>query len=382
MNEKKTKIAVCSSAHPYDDARIFHRQAHSLARHFDVTIFACAPFSDKTTEENIRIQGLPEWQKKSSRIKNLFLLMKKVLRSDADVFIFHDTVGMLLIPLVKLIKRKKIIYDIHENFHGFIQEKTWIPRPLRWLAAKGYMLAESVALWFTDMVWFAVQDIGDHYGHINRIPKLLVGNYPPLKQFNAVEKETVSPKNRFFFVGSIDADRSILQIIAGFDAFAKKEKSYQLLIGGVYYSEEFRNAVANAVDNSAAASRIILMDKIPYPEVPKYIAESKAGLAIYQPTYNFLRSMPNKLFEYLGMGIPVITSNFPNFQFVNSDTQCGVCVDPNDVNAIAEAMHFLAEDDRRRQQMGDNGKTLVEKKFNWEIAEKEIIQAIYKLVGQ
>ncbi len=56
------------------------------------------------------------------------------------------------------------------------------------------------------------------------------------------------------------------------------------------------------------------------------IAQCHAGLAILGPIPNNVESYPAKMFEYLGLGIPVIVSNFSLFQDVVERYQCGLRV--------------------------------------------------------
>lgn len=380
--EKRIDIALCSTAYQFDYTRIFHRQALSLAKYFKVTIYGCAPFREKTFQENLRVIGLPPWQRKFDRIRNLFLLWRKLKRAKADIFIFHDTVGMLLIPWIKIFQRAKTVYDIHENFHGWIREKEWIPKPFRSLAAYSYILLERIVLNYTDMIWFAVSDIGEHYAFVATSKKMVVGNLPSLEQFNAIKQEVEGVKNQFIFVGSLDADRSITQIIRAFDLFWKDQQDYELILAGIFFSPRYQKEVLDLIASSGCRENIKLMEKVPYPQALRMIAESKIGLSLHQPTYNFLRGMPLKLLEYIGMGTPVIASNFENFRKIVDTADCGQCVDPNDVDKIAESMSFMVSDETRRRQMGENGKTQVENEYNWEKISLEIVSALRKLCSE
>jgi len=377
--EKKLKIILCSSAHPYDYPRLFHRQACSLAEHFDVTIISCAPFSEKVVQDQLKVVGLPAWDNKWERFLNLFRLFKKLLKTSADVYIFYDTIGMLLIPYIKVFKRSKTIYDIPENFHGWIRQKEWIPKILRNILADSYILFEKIVLKYTDMLWFAVSDIGDHYTHFTQIKKMLVANFPSLEQFKLINRNGKSLKNQFISVAIMDANRSITQIIRAFDQFCETNKEYELILAGNFYSQAYEKEVVKLVESAKMRAKIKLLGRVPYDEALKRIAESKAGFSLHQPTYNYLRGMPLKLLEYAGMGIPVIASNFGNFKRIVETTECGKCADPNNINEIVNAMHFVVEDEKRRRKMGVNGKKLVENEYNWEKISVQMVQAINDL---
>ena len=64
----KPKIMIISSVHRWDDTRIFHRQATSLAKKFDVELHAPADFDSKVLN-GVKIIVLPKWNKERYRVK-------------------------------------------------------------------------------------------------------------------------------------------------------------------------------------------------------------------------------------------------------------------------------------------------------------------------
>ena len=80
------------------------------------------------------------------------------------------------------------------------------------------------------------------------------------------------------------------------------------------------------------------------------------------------------MFEYMAAGIPVISSNFPVWQEIIEDADCGICVDPLKPQEIAEAIDFLVNNPARASEMGRNGRSAIEKKYNWEIEERKLIR--------
>lgn len=377
MRMQKLKIAVCSTVHQHDDARIFHRQAASLAKAFEVTLFICAPFREQTIHENLKIIGLPIWKSKISRIKNWLILLTRLYRGTADVYIFHDPELMTMIPLIKILKRGKIIYDIHENYHGSLKETAWLPTPFRHLLAWGYIGFEKFAFLFTDMIWYAVPDIGLHYQQYRRPAQLLVRNVPLLTLADPLPPDQV--KNQFVFVGSMGPDRGITQLVKAFALFRKRISGYRLILAGPFYSADYQLEIENLIGELDLKADVDMLGRVPFKEVPGLVRASKAGMSLHQPTYNFLRSLPLKLFEYLGLGVPVIASDFKNFREVVDAADCGKCVDPQNIQAIAAAMEEIVADEAQRREMGIRGKALVEQAYNWEKEGEKIINAVSEL---
>jgi glycosyltransferase involved in cell wall biosynthesis len=139
--------------------------------------------------------------------------------------------------------------------------------------------------------------------------------------------------------------------------------------------------VKDLVASLGIAAKVEILDRVSYQKALEMMAASKAGFSLHQPTYNFLRGLPLKLLEYAGMGTPVIASNIKNFRQIVDSGACGICVNPNNIDEIANAMHFLIADENRRQTMAINGKQLVKNKYNWESEGPKIITAIKTICG-
>ena len=70
---------------------------------------------------------------------------------------------------------------------------------------------------------------------------------------------------------------------------------------------------------------------------------SLVGMVTLFPESNYIVSLPNKMFEYMAIGLPVIASNFPLWREIIEDNNCGICVDPLDSKAIRNAIQYLID---------------------------------------
>ena len=78
------------------------------------------------------------------------------------------------------------------------------------------------------------------------------------------------------------------------------------------------------------------------------------------------------MFEYMSAGLPVIASNFPKWKNIINETNCGICVNPENPDEIAKAIEFIMTHPKKAKEMGQNGRKLIEKKYNWSIEEKKL----------
>ena len=125
-SNKNIKVFIFTAVHPWNDIRIFYKQTTSLGKKYSVELHAPARFTKKIIN-NITVYGLPLWTNKKDRIKTYFILLKRIWMSNADIYHFHDPELILHGLCLKLLRRKKVIYDVHENLIQLIKERSWIP---------------------------------------------------------------------------------------------------------------------------------------------------------------------------------------------------------------------------------------------------------------
>ena len=94
---------------------------------------------------------------------------------------------------------------------------------------------------------------------------------------------------------------------------------------------------------------------------------------MFRPAPNNIEAQPNKLFEYMAAGIPVVASDFALWRAIVDDTGCGLLADPCDPNAIATAVAYLLSHDREAEAMGRRGREAVARRYNWSAEEPKLL---------
>ncbi|EQM72357.1 hypothetical protein L686_05840 [Stutzerimonas stutzeri MF28] len=109
-------------------------------------------------------------------------------------------------------------------------------------------------------------------------------------------------------------------------------------------------------------------------QVAEILSGSVAGIVTFLPAPNHIDAQPNKMFEYMSAGVPVIASNFPLWKEIIEGNACGVCVDPLDPMAIAGAIDDLVRNPEKAERMGRNGQQAVQQRYNWKVEERKLLE--------
>ena len=76
-------------------------------------------------------------------------------------------------------------------------------------------------------------------------------------------------------------------------------------------------------------------------------------------------------------GLPIICTNFILWREFVERCHCGICVDPENEDEIADAIRYLLDHPDEARQMGENGRRAVKEEFNWGVEEKKLL-ALYE----
>ena len=128
-------------------------------------------------------------------------------------------------------------------------------------------------------------------------------------------------------------------------------------------------------------TRVHVLPRVPTEEVVAYAASATVGVSPVPPTsLSYRYSLPNKLFQYMQAGLPVVASDFPQVREVIEETGAGITVDARNVDALAGAIRTYTEDAERSATDGARGREAVRRRFNWSAAEASLL-AIYRRVS-
>jgi len=365
------KVAHLTTVHAAGDVRIFRKECRSLAEG-GYEVILIAPGQGTRVEEGVKIRGVP--LDPARRVKRMTVGLGKILaaalREGADLYHFHDP-ELIPVGIFLKIRGKKVIYDVHEDYGASILEadRDWLPDFWRRLFARGVRLAERVGMTFFDAAVAATPAIGDLFP----AAKVAVArNYPLAGELSATGSVPYQRRPyHVVYAGGISESRGIREMI-GAMALMRGRPEATLLLAGEFSPPELEGEVLSGADMTGVRYLGLLSRE----ELAAVLGNSRAGLVLFHPLKNHVAAQPNKLFEYMSAGIPVIASDFPLWREIVVKNGAGLLVDPKDVRAIAEAIGWLFDHPEEARRMGENGKEAVEKTYNWS-KEEETLLGLY-----
>lgn len=328
---------MITTFHKTDDVRIFKKELTSL----------------KNAGYDIDIVAPGKWYKaRYLHPLTVVTVGVKAFRGNADVYHTHELGSLAIGIILKLINPNKVlIYDAHEcqpslmaySIFGRI-EKT---------AFKLLDLSERMMFKHVDKLIVVSESLKDHYSKYHN-DITIIPNYPILNTDIVMDD---CKDNTVVYTGNVGRKRGSLELKEA----ATKLNNCKIKIVGSFAERECDN--------------IEVVAHVPYEEVFDHIKVSNAGLILFKPThFNNAIGLPNKLFEYMACGIPVISSELPEIKRIIATSDCGVLVNPNDPNDIADKINYLIDNPDIAEQLGRNGYNAVMQKYNWGNAEKKLFE--------
>jgi glycosyltransferase involved in cell wall biosynthesis len=369
---KRERIVHITAVHTGDDIRIFQKECRSLAQNgYDV--YLIAPNARAGCAGGVTLVSMPKYRNRLVRMSlgcwHAFVL---AMGLRADLYHLHDPE---LLPWGQLLRLfgKKVVFDMHENLPGAILDKGWLPHIVRRPLSLAVVVLEWMLLIGMPII-FAEDSYVKHYSRSRKSAVVL--NMPLLDELRSI-RVPARPEPTIGYFGAVSHLRGSIVLIEALKLLKEQGCHAGLeLIGPI--QDAHRREIGDLVQ-TYGLQRVNVRGYMEAHQGWEIMAGCTLGTALLAPVPNYMGSYPTKIFEYMCLGIPVLSSDFPLYKTIVEELKCGYCIDPRSPQDVANAIRRLIDDPALAHSLGENGRAAVAKHFNWS-NELEKLEGLYRRV--
>lgn len=380
MDRKKT--LHLAPGHWAGHMRIYHRICLTLADAGYEVELAAHPASYDQLDPRVHLRSLGAQGKLnlSWRLMQRFQRSKVAyqmgMRSDADLLFFYSPEFILWAAQLRRATGKPLIFDCMEDYEGYALQRggipNWLRRPLAQIARTQLRYAARNA----DAI--VTSDAGTarrFAGAARRV--LTIHNFPELALFPDPGEHESEKQYDITYHGSIP--RYHLQVcFAADDALtARGRKVSWRFIGRLPELEWFNAEVARR----NATERFHFISQIPHDQVAAEVLKARIGIIPLPDRPKFHNNIPQKLFEFMALRMPVVLSDLPPSRPFVEDGACAFMVKPDQPEAYAKAIMTLLDNPELRRNMGAEGRRRIEREYNWEYESQKYLALCDELLA-
>lgn len=291
-----------------------------------------------------------------------------LLFNKADMLLANDLDTLWPNYIIAKLKGIKLVYDSHEIFcevpellNNPTKKKIWEKIESRIVPKLKYCFTVN-------------KSIADYFTNKYKVPFDFVRNIPSYTKVDSLKtREQLNlPGDKKIVImqgAGINVQRGAEELV---DAFQYLSEDYLLLIIGG--GDVIHQLKANAV-NRSLQNKIKFIDKIPASELRQYTMNSDLGVTIDKDNnMNYHFSLPNKVFDYLHAGIPILATRLPEIESIVTKYNVGTFIESHDPKHIAERIQSFLNSDQYNTCKVNTQKAASEN--NWETEKQKLLNLL------
>lgn len=296
-----------------------------------------------------------------------FLLFRK-----ADLLFSNDLDTLLPNYLVSRIKRISILYDSHEYF---TETPEVIHRPF---VRKVWTILEKAIVPRLKVMITVNGSLAKIFHEKYGLDTVVVRNIPPYKEYE-VEKsrsELGLPEDKHLVVmqgSGINIQRGAEEAVLAMNYL---DDALLLIIGG----GDVIPSLKKLVSEQGLDEKVRFYPRMPFDKLYRFTVHAGAGLTLDKDTNpNYRYSLPNKLFDYIHAGVPVLASPMVEIRKIIEEYEIGELIEHHDPEHIALKLKEMLTNEGQRIHWKENLK-FAASQLNWDQEKKKFTEVIRNYV--
>jgi glycosyltransferase involved in cell wall biosynthesis len=304
-------------------------------------------------------------------------LFAKLLFTSGDIFLGNDLDVMPAVWLAAWFRRRPVVYDTHEYWMGMPEMKGRHLVIKTWGRIEGFIFPR-LSYVYTICDSFCElyrKDYGKELKTVRNVPYLAL---PPLPALPA-ELDAALPRDKFFLLfqgAGINPERGVEELVQAMQ-FLDPSRFHLVIIGGGTIFQD----IQRMIDQNGWSDRITILPKVPFEILRVVTQRAHLGLSLDKPTnINHIYGLPNKIFDYLHSGVPVLVSRLVELEKIVNKFEVGTFIDNHEPSHIATRIEEISRDPQRLELWRSNTEK-VRRELNWE-KEGRIVLDIFEQVAR
>ncbi len=293
--------------------------------------------------------------------------------SKADIYEAHDLPTLLPTFLAAKLRQKPLVYRAHELYPE-ITAKLRFAALWKWIERRFVPKVQLVVTPEKNRSEIYLRE----YGATSQ--PLTIMNCPPFidriqstRIRDALSKTDAKFKIIVLYQGLLDDSRCIGELIEASDSFLPN-------VGLVLMGSGFKEW-KNPQEVIGARKNIVALPRVQYDQLSEYTASADIGILFYRnDCRNNYYCAPNKIHEYMMMGLPVVTVDYPGIKDLVERENIGICVNPENPFEIAKAVNRLATDRQLYDTLSANCIEASRRQYNWEKEFPKLLAAYIEIL--
>lgn len=395
----KNKICMVLCRHSVIDTRIYHKEAktlrdagyniHILGRldndgnFYDMgkrTIARPDPNNGIWKYDNITFHGIKKRKGLIGKYREYKEMLDVALSIDADVYHVHESDIALLVGLkIKKIKGNeiKLIYDVHE-YWPYNWGSKFKNKQIKYLIEYVVKLYEKYVISFCDFIITVSNPLKGYLQMQNRYKQIeVIYNSPSLS--NHVASPFTKESILLCYEGRLRFEEGLITIIELL--YKLMNKGVKLFIVGEAKGKE-KIYIEKSIKEKGVEGAYIETGWLPYEKVHANIAKADIGLILTDKTKASLVSGPNKLFNYITCGLPIVSVDYPEMRSIIKKYQCGILINKINVETVLSAIEYLMKNPEKAKEMGERGRKAAEIELSWQHQGDKLLKIYQEVINK
>ncbi len=318
-----------------------------------------------------------------------FLRVYRVAKKERiEVILVRDLPLSPLAIIVGRLLRIPVVMDMAENYPAMLQDTRRFGK-FFWanFLLRNSTLAQWIEFWTVKRMSKVLVVTEENKKRLIGLGVLarniwLVSNTPDLddlyeqsgKKMELDEAEFFLKRFTLIYIGGLGPIRGLEMVVQAMPEIVKRIPDAHLLVIG---KGEKRTILERLAQMNNVIGNVTLKGWVDFKYISLYIKCCSVGLIPHRSTEHTNTTIPNKIFDYMAFGLPVLASDTLPMKRIVEDANCGLVFRADNTQSFIEAvlkMHSI-----NRKILGLNGKRAVEKLYNWKVDSAMLLCAIEEL---